>query len=239
MQLLGSSVEPNIHHLPRRRQAKSQVEQSDFGRHTDTSSPNVPTLNSEEPVLEIKEDEDGSTYRLIYTVRFPRYLYALHVFQKRVIVVRRRLNQIKKLFSSGYRRQRKTMIRYEQSRITKMTDSMISSDDEIFVGGDNIFADLGLANAEELQAKATVSILIEQLLAEKKLTQKEAAQQMKWTQPEVSLVVRGRLKGFTLERLLQGLLALDQDIDIVIRPKRRLRAGGSLHIAYAGMPQSG
>ncbi|MBV9849122.1 MAG: type II toxin-antitoxin system RelE/ParE family toxin [Armatimonadetes bacterium] len=34
-------------------------------------------------VLEIREDEDGSTYRLVYTVRFPRYVYALHVFQKK------------------------------------------------------------------------------------------------------------------------------------------------------------
>lgn len=111
--------------------------------------------------------------------------------------------------------------------------SKLNQDDEVAVGSDNVFADLGLVNPEERQAKATVSILIEQIIAEKKLTQTEAAQQMRLTQPEVSLIVRGRLKGFTLERLLQALLALDQDVDIIVRPKRQPQTGGHLHVAYA------
>ena len=103
----------------------------------------------------------------------------------------------------------------------------------VFVGGDNVFADLGLPNPEERQAKAAIAILIEGLISENGLTQTEAAQRMGLSQPEVSLIVRGRLKGFALERLLQGLLALDQDIDIVVRPKRQASEQAHLQVAYA------
>lgn len=104
---------------------------------------------------------------------------------------------------------------------------------EVFVGGDNVFADLGLTNPEERQAKATIAIVIERLIQESGLTQTQAALRMRLTQPEVSLIVRGRLKGFTLERLLQGLLALDQDVDIVVRPKRQAAEQAHLQVAYA------
>ena len=109
------------------------------------------------------------------------------------------------------------------------------SEIEVVVGGDNVFADMGSPNAEERQAKAMVAIRIEQLIQENNLTQIAAARQMNLTQPEVSQIVRGRLKGFTLERLLQGLIALDQDVDIVIRPKRQQSGSGHMQVAYAGL----
>ena len=103
----------------------------------------------------------------------------------------------------------------------------------IFVGGDNVFADLGLPNAEERQAKAEIAIMVEKIIDDSHLTQSDAARRMGLTQPEVSLIVRGRLKGFTLERLLQGLLALDQDVDIIVRPKRLTTERAHLQVAYA------
>ncbi len=104
----------------------------------------------------------------------------------------------------------------------------------VFVGSDNVFADLGLPNPEERQAKAMVALHIEQLIQESRLTQSAAAQRMSLTQPDVSLIVRGRLKGFTLERLLQALLSLDQDVDIVIRPKRQATEAAHLKVAFVG-----
>lgn len=86
--------------------------------------------------------------------------------------------------------------------------------------------------AEERQAKASIAIVIEKLIDENGLTQSQAAQMMELTQPEVSLIVRGRLKGFTPERLLQGLLALDQDVDIVVRPKRQASEHAHLQVEY-------
>ena len=84
----------------------------------------------------------------------------------------------------------------------------------------NIFADLDLPNPDLLLAKAKLSIQIERLIKERKLTQKQAAKLMGLTQPNVSDLLRGRLDGFTLDRLFRCLEALDQEIQIIVRPKQ-------------------
>lgn len=84
----------------------------------------------------------------------------------------------------------------------------------------NIFADLDLPDPELLLAKAKLSIMIEHLIKERRLTQAQAAKLMGLTQPNVSDLVRGRLDGFTLDRLFRCLEALDQEIEIMVRPKR-------------------
>ena len=87
----------------------------------------------------------------------------------------------------------------------------------------NIFADLDLPDPELLLAKAKLSIKIEKLIKERKLTQKQAAKIMGLTQPNVSDLLRGRLDGFTLDRLFRCLDALGQEIEIVVRPKHLLQ----------------
>jgi len=84
----------------------------------------------------------------------------------------------------------------------------------------NVFADLGLPDPELLLAKAKLSIKIEDLIKQRRLTQVQAAKLMGLTQPNVSDLVRGRLDGFTLDRLFRCLEALDQEIEIVVRPKK-------------------
>ena len=88
----------------------------------------------------------------------------------------------------------------------------------------NVFADLGLADPEEALAKAELARQIGALLAERGLTQAQAAALLGVDQPKVSALVRGRLGGFSLDRLLRFLLALDRDVEIVVRP--RPRSGG-------------
>ena len=83
----------------------------------------------------------------------------------------------------------------------------------------NVFADLDLPDPELLLAKAKLSIKIERLIKERSLTQKQAAKLMGLTQPNVSDLLRGRLDGFTLDRLFRCLDALDQEIEIIVRPK--------------------
>jgi len=87
----------------------------------------------------------------------------------------------------------------------------------------NIFADLDLPDPELLLAKAKLSIKIERLIKERSLTQTKAAKLMGLTQPNVSDLLRGRLDGFTLDRLFRCLEALDQEIEIIVRPKRTLQ----------------
>lgn len=87
----------------------------------------------------------------------------------------------------------------------------------------NVFADLDLPDPELLLAKAKLSIKIERLIKERRLTQAKAAALMGLTQPNVSDLLRGRLDGFTLDRLFRCLDALGQEIEIIVRPKRALQ----------------
>ena len=84
---------------------------------------------------------------------------------------------------------------------------------------DNIFAALGRADAEDLLAKAELARALRRIVRERGLTQAGAAEILHVGQPEVSDVVRGRLAGFSLERLSRLLTGLGQDVRIVVQPK--------------------
>jgi len=88
-------------------------------------------------------------------------------------------------------------------------------------GGKNIFEDLKLPAAEALNAKAQIAFRICDILEERKLTQQEAADLLGTDQPRVSALLRGRLEGFSSDRLFRFLNALDQDIEIVIRRAKK------------------
>lgn len=98
------------------------------------------------------------------------------------------------------------------------------------VSSGNVFADLGLPNADELLAKSNLVIQITRLIEERGLTQAEAAEVLGVDQPKVSALVRGRLAGFSMERLYRFLNALGSDVDIVVRPKARNRSEGVVRV---------
>ncbi len=83
----------------------------------------------------------------------------------------------------------------------------------------NVFADLDLPDPELLLAKAKLSIKIERLIKERRLTQKQATKLMGLTQPDLSNLLNGRLDNFTLDHLFRCLDALGQEIQIIVRPK--------------------
>lgn len=85
-------------------------------------------------------------------------------------------------------------------------------------GSENIFADIGIANPEETMAKARIAIKIQDTIKKKKLTQAKTAKILKISQPKVSLLLRGYLTDFSLERLLRFLNDLGQDVCISITP---------------------
>ncbi len=87
----------------------------------------------------------------------------------------------------------------------------------------NVFADLGLPDSDQLLAKADLAIEVARILEERDLTQAEAAEIMGIDQPKVSALVRGRLDGFSLERLYRFLNALGRDVEIIVRPTPRSR----------------
>lgn len=86
-------------------------------------------------------------------------------------------------------------------------------------GSGNVFADLDLPDAEQTMAKARLAGQIALAIQDLGLTQKQAAEQMGLDQPKISALTRGKLSGFSIERLVRGLLALDRDVEISVRPK--------------------
>lgn len=102
------------------------------------------------------------------------------------------------------------------------------------LGSGNVFADLGLAGSEELQAKADLIIQITRAIEQRALTQSEAADILGIDQPKISALMRGRLSGFSMERLTRFLNALGRDVEIVVRPADRKRAAGSVRVVASG-----
>jgi predicted XRE-type DNA-binding protein len=97
-------------------------------------------------------------------------------------------------------------------------------DTSIFVGSGNVFADLGYPNPEEHLMKIELAHAIGTVIASRKLTQTAAAEMTGLRQPDVSDITRGRVREFSTDRLLRVLNALDQDVRIVVGPKRDERA---------------
>lgn len=85
-------------------------------------------------------------------------------------------------------------------------------------GSENIFEDIGLSNPEEALAKASIALKIHEIIKNQKLTQTAAAKILKISQPKVSLLLRGYLTDFSLERLLRFLNDLGQNVYISIVP---------------------
>jgi predicted XRE-type DNA-binding protein len=96
---------------------------------------------------------------------------------------------------------------------------------EVYESSGNVFADLGLPDAEERYAKAMISRLISKAIDARGLTQAQAAELLKTTQPKVSAVVRGQLAGFSLERLFRFLTALGMNVRVEVEPAGAAESG--------------
>jgi predicted XRE-type DNA-binding protein len=101
------------------------------------------------------------------------------------------------------------------AKTTKTADAAITR------GTRNVFADLGYADAEERQTKLRLAFTINEVIARRPLTQAGAAEKLGINQPKVSALANYKLDGFSVERLMTFLTALDQDVEIVIRKKPR------------------
>ena len=93
-------------------------------------------------------------------------------------------------------------------------------------GTDNVLADLGFDDAEELSAKAILAVKLNELIDKRSLSQTQAALITGMTQPKVSQVRRYKLQNISLERLMQALVSFDQQVEIVVRPARRPHGAG-------------
>ena len=89
---------------------------------------------------------------------------------------------------------------------------------EVHRGSGNVFADLGLADADKLKIKTGLVIEIRKAMRTRGLTQQEAAKRMGITQPKVSDMMRGDLNNLSERKLMNCLTRLGYDIEIKVRP---------------------
>lgn len=92
----------------------------------------------------------------------------------------------------------------------------------------NVFADLGLPHPEREWLRAKLTLEIYRLIRERGMTQAEAGKLLGIRQPHVSALMRNRSGSFSVERLMEFLVALGQDVEITVRPSRRRHGGVSL-----------
>lgn len=99
------------------------------------------------------------------------------------------------------------------------------------VSSGNVFADLGLPRADEALAKAELAQKISGIIRARRLSQAQAAELLGVDQPKVSALARGRLSGFSIERLLRFLMLLGHDVEITVKSRPRSRPQARLLVA--------
>src|SRR5438309_907590 len=96
-------------------------------------------------------------------------------------------------------------------------------------GGANVFADLGLPDAEEMLVKAQLAQQIARTIQSQCLTQSVAASRMGIGQPKLSNILRGKFQGISEDRLMRCLAALGHNVTIVL--SRADKACGTVEVA--------
>ena len=104
---------------------------------------------------------------------------------------------------------------------------------KIVRGSGNVFADLGIADAGERQTKVRLAVAINGIVARRGMSQVRASALLGIGQPKVSALANYRLDGFSVERLMTFLTALDRDVRIVIEKKPRSRPAGRISVVAA------
>jgi predicted XRE-type DNA-binding protein len=157
-------------------------------------------------VLEIVSPHEGDTWRTVYTVRFQDAVWN------------------SSSSDSGSPR---------QSGITEKGRTEMRKNSRIRVkeGSGNVFRDLGFPNPEREQVKARLTLQIYRLIKGRGLTQAAAGEILGIKQPHVSSLMRGQSGNFSVERLMDFLTALGQDVEITVRPTHRGHGELSLILA--------
>lgn len=116
---------------------------------------------------------------------------------------------------------------------------MITTPIAIELGSDNVYADLGLPDAQEMLVKAKLAAKIAEIIKRQNLTQQQAAELLAMSQPKVSMMLRGQFRGISVSKMLDCLARLGRDIDIVVKPARRKTkadapgASGRVNVVFA------
>ena len=104
---------------------------------------------------------------------------------------------------------------------------------EIEEGSGNIYADLGMDDADEMLVKAQLATKIGEIVKARKWSQQQAAEVLGLTQPKLSLMLRGQFRGISEAKMLECLTRLGRDVQIVVGPARRKTTAGRVAVVFA------
>lgn len=107
---------------------------------------------------------------------------------------------------------------------------MAGTEPDAWQSSGNIFADLDLPDAQELHLKSSLVIELRRQIEGRKLTQTAAAKILGIGQADLSKLLRGGLRGTSVERLMRMLTAFDQDVEIIVRPHPKIGEGGRIMV---------
>ena len=119
-----------------------------------------------------------------------------------------------------------------KARATKAKKSIVTRE-MVEPSSGNVYADLGFADAEERLLKAELAVKIAELIDQKGLTQVETARRVGLDQPKISHLLRGRLSGFSADRLFAILNRLGHSIEVRISAKERSPDQSHIHVKIA------
>ena len=105
---------------------------------------------------------------------------------------------------------------------------MAKDSDQITPGSGNVFADIGMPDPEGHAFKAGLVSLMGELIAERGMKKKDVAELWQVDPADVSHVLRGRFRDFSIDRLFRFILALNQDVEVKVKPRARNRRSGRL-----------
>jgi len=100
-------------------------------------------------------------------------------------------------------------------------------------GSMNVYADLGVVDAEEMLVKAQLASKIAEIIKLRKLTQTQASSLLGMTQPKLSNMLRGRFRGISETKMLECMTLLGRDVQIVVKPVSRSRKTGHVSVLFA------
>jgi predicted XRE-type DNA-binding protein len=104
---------------------------------------------------------------------------------------------------------------------------------KITKGSGNVYADLGLADADEMLVKAQLATKIAEIIKDRKLTQTQASTLLGMSQPKLSNMIRGHFRGISETKMLECLTLLGRDVQIVVKPVSRSRKTGHMSVLFA------
>jgi predicted XRE-type DNA-binding protein len=104
---------------------------------------------------------------------------------------------------------------------------------EIEESSGNVYADLGMADADEMLVKAQLATKIGEIIKGKKWTQQQAADVLGIPQPKLSKMLRGQFRGISEAKMLDCLVRLGRNVQIVVGPARRAASTGHVAVVFS------